>query len=162
MSLKRVWVHGAGICALVGLSLAGCGSRGDKHAEGLINAHHEHAAAAHTAQEATPQAHLPAGERWPSDEPLRSAMSRIREAQEGSQAATEGKKLAETIEREVSYMVEHCSLEPNADSALHGIIGRLLGAASTLRSDPASSSARAELAAALKDYAETFKDPWRQ
>jgi hypothetical protein len=128
----------------------------DQHAE-----HAEHAW--HTAQ--TPA--LPQGPRWSTDEPLRTAMERIRTAVEHVAPAFDAKQiqpadaqaLAAVVEDSVSYMVANCKLEPQADAALHMLIGRMLNAATSLKRDPAAQTGVPQLLAALHDYQSTFDHP---
>ena len=109
----------------------------------------------------------PDGRLWPTDEPLRSAMTRIRAAIEQTAPAYERKelraadaeKLAVTVEEGVAYMVANCKLSPEADAALHVLIGRMMSAAAALRSDPASDAGMPQLLAVLHDYQAAFEHP---
>jgi hypothetical protein len=109
----------------------------------------------------------PDGRLWPTDEPLRSAMTRIRAAVEQTAPAYERKelraadaeKLAVTVEESVAYMVANCKLSPEADAALHVLIGRMMSAAAALRSDPASDAGVPQLLAVLHDYQAAFEHP---
>jgi hypothetical protein len=114
---------------------------------------------------------LPAGQLWATDVPLRSAMTRIRNAVEqnlsayerGSLQAESAGALAAAVEADVRYMVENCKLEPEPDAALHVLIGRLLGAAGAVREDPGSPDGVPQFAAVLHDYGATFDHPgWSQ
>jgi hypothetical protein len=110
---------------------------------------------------------LPEGRRWATDEPLRAAMTRIREAVERSapeygkrqlQAAGAG-ALATAVEQDIAYMVANCRLEPDPDAALHALIGRMTNAAAMLKEDPLSDGGFPELVAVLHDYQATFDHP---
>lgn len=112
----------------------------------------------------------PPGARWPTDEPLRAAMTRLQTALGQAQRAQENgaldtasaQALAQSVEKEVAFMIENCKLPPQADAALHVLIGRMLSAAGRLKQTPADDSAVPELADVLKQYAETFDHPdWR-
>jgi hypothetical protein len=109
----------------------------------------------------------PEGRLWPTDEPLRTAMTRIRSAVEQAAPAYERselqaadtEKLAATVEESVAYMVANCKLSPDADAALHVLIGRMTSAAAALRSDPRSGAGVPELFAVLHDYQSAFEHP---
>jgi hypothetical protein len=87
---------------------------------------------------------LRAGERWPTDEPLRAGMSRIEDAVAHASAAgrpisaKSAREVAQTVEQNVTYIVQHCKLEPDADAALHGIIGQMMSATTQLKKEDAS------------------------
>ena len=138
-------------------------------AAGNAGTHDEHARAtshdAHAAHGAPPV--LPEGQRWATDEPLRAAMTRIREAVERSapahgarqlQAAGAG-ALATAVEQDIAYMVANCRLEPEPDAALHALIGRMANAAAMLKEDPLSDAGLPELVAVLHEYQATFDHP---
>jgi hypothetical protein len=89
-------------------------------------------------------------------------MSGIREAVVRAPAklsANEARQLGTTIEQNVSYMIEHCELPPDADAVLHGIIARLMQSASALRGEQPGSDTLDQLQVALRDYAAAFDHP---
>jgi len=110
---------------------------------------------------------LPAGQLWATDESLRAAMLRIRAAVEktapayesGELQAADAQGLAAAVEENVRYMIANCKLEPEPDAALHVLIGRMLSAATSLKSDPGSSAGFPELLSVLQDYQSTFDHP---
>lgn len=109
----------------------------------------------------------PEGQRWATDEPLREAMERLRSSVEERLAAQENgnvdgaqaQALAQTVEREVAYMIENCKLPPEPDAALHVLIARMLSAAHELKESPAGAEAASELARILNTYGEHFDHP---
>ncbi len=119
----------------------------------------------HAAHVATPT--LAPGQLWTTDEPLRTAMLRIRAAVERVAGAYEQKQLtppdaqalAVTVEENVTYMITNCKLAPKPDAALHALIGRLLNAAVSVKKDPASDAGVPQLRAVLHDYQSTFDHP---
>ena len=121
---------------------------------------HDHA----HAQAAKP---LPAGQRWATDETLRKGMNGIRSAFAPKLAAIHGNRLAaadyqqlaDTTGKEIANIVANCKLPPDADAALHGIIGSLALNADKLKTDPKAAGAAAALRAALDAYAAQFDDP---
>ncbi len=113
------------------------------------------------------------GKKWASDEPLRKAMTNIRNTMEESLHAThEGKlsvtkygALAKKVNGEVDYMVSNCKLEPNADAQLHLIIAEILegveameGKVKTLKRQDGA----VKVIGALENYGTYFDDPtWK-
>src|SRR5690606_1871285 len=103
----------------------------------------------------------PEGTLWPTDESLRTAMSRIQAAAERAVAARPltreaAHALAGTVEENVAYMVENCKLPPEPDAALHVLIHRMLSAANLMKQDASSNAAVEQLVGTLHDYYRTF------
>jgi hypothetical protein len=144
--------------ATLSLAQIGCSGHDQSH-----DSHESHAA--HTSPVETPT--LPAGQLWPTDAPLRTAMSRIRTAVETQVPAYERKQLATAdaqtlataVEENIDFMIKNCKLEPKPDAALHALIGRMMSAAATLKNDPASDAGVPQLLAVLHDYQTTFDHP---
>lgn len=59
----------------------------------------------------------------------------------------------------VNTIIVNCKLPPDADEALHRIIGPLLQDASALKADPRRLDAIAGMRTALEQYARQFDDP---
>ena len=129
----------------------------------------DQATAAHDAHHGSHEAHansaptLGAGERWPTDEPLRAGMSRIENSVTHAAAAGRpipaktAREVAQTVEQSVSYIVQNCKLEPDADAALHIIIGQMMTAATQLKKEDASrDTGVTQLNDALATYRKTF------
>lgn len=156
-------VANASLLAL--FTLAGCsGSEApteDHHA--ASNVHADHTNHAEQSAALTP----PEGELWATDEPLRQAMTRVRAAvaealpahESGSFDPASALALAQTIEREVAFMIEHCKLPPEPDAALHVLIARMLTAANGLKSAPPAADAIPELTHVLEEYGTNFDHP---
>lgn len=100
------------------------------------------------------------GERWPTDEPLRTGMSRIQSAVEQATMTPLSRErslaLARTVEQNVTYIIEHCKLPPKADAALHVLLARILAATNQVKNDPSSDAAVAQIRGALLDYRDAF------
>lgn len=153
-------------CVLA-LAVAGCGSDG----------------AAPSAQQAEPQTAglqvpvasdqhadhgpppvLAEGQRWQTDAPLRQAMTGIRADvasnlpayHESRLQAADAEALALAVEGNVNYMIANCKLAPEPDAVLHGMIGRMMGAVSALRKNPASDDGVPQLVSVVNDYQATF------
>ena len=123
-------------------------------------------AAAHDGHAATPPAALAQGQRWPADADLRAGMGRIRAAVDelrhyemGHMGDARAVVLAEGIGSDIGWIVKHCELAPDADAALHPIIGTLAANASALKSNPGDPAPIASMRAALADYGRLFDDP---
>lgn len=140
------------------LSTASLATRADHHLTSATKTHGAHDAhdAAHDTTVARPD-----GAQWPTDEPLRTGMSRIQAAVERSTTAPplsrEGSlTLARTIEQNVTYIIEHCKLPPEADTALHVLLARILTATDQLKKDASPNAAVAQILGALHDYRDAF------
>jgi hypothetical protein len=68
-------------------------------------------------------------------------------------------QLADKITGHVNTIIIHCKLPPDADAALHLIVGPLLQDASTLKADPGRLDAIANMRQLLDQYARQFDDP---
>lgn len=66
---------------------------------------------------------------------------------------------ADRITGHVNTIIVNCKLPPDADAALHVIIGQLLQDASLLKQDPGSLEAIPRMRRALDQYARQFDDP---
>lgn len=126
---------------------------------GESHRHHDHAPA-------TVGAPAPA-EKWATDQPLRSGMARIRQA--ALQALPAGRPqpisddqasvLSRDIQAATAYMIDNCTLAPQADAALHGVLAELLQGAEALPRAAEREQAGARILAALARYPELFDDP---
>lgn len=104
------------------------------------------------------------GQRWETDEPLRTAMSGIREDVAKSLPAyhemrlqpTDAEALAVAVEGNVNYMIANCELAPEPDAVLHVMIGRMMGAVAAMRANPASADGMPQLVSVVNDYQATF------
>jgi hypothetical protein len=136
-------------------------ARQDAHA-----AHAAHAAhGAHAAHAVGAQPQAPA-HRYATDASLRNGMADIRSvvgmlehAGHGHLDAMQVRKLAASIERSIGGIVANCKLDPQADAALHGIIGRLGAGVAALKERPGDAAPVARMREALEDYARMFDDP---
>jgi hypothetical protein len=126
---------------------------------------HRHEAAPATLQ-------LDKGRKWPTDAPLRQAMtamrgdlaSKLHAIHKGSLAKEEYAALGKSIEAQIGTIISQCKLEPRADAMLHIVIGQLGGAADVMQAkapgDPAEAAHRAVMT--LNDYGRHFAHPgWK-
>jgi hypothetical protein len=120
---------------------------------------HAHHATATAVQAPTP------GQRHATDASLRKGMAGIRAAvdalghYEGGHATTEQVRVqVAAIERSIGDIIANCKLDPQADAALHGIIGTLGQGIAALKEDPRDRAAIGRLRQALQDYARLFDD----
>jgi hypothetical protein len=116
---------------------------------------------------------LDAGRKWGTDEPLRKAMTKVRNAMdqsvhpihEGKFSAARYGALAKTINGEVSYMVSNCKLEPKADAQLHLIVAELLEGAEAMEGKSKTMKRQdgaLKVLGALDNYGGYFDDPtWK-
>lgn len=107
------------------------------------------------------------GKKWATDEALRAGMSRMHEAvipaygafQAGNLTPDAAKALAQTIRKEIDFLVANCKLDPQADAMLHIVIANLLTGAGAAEGDPASQAGVPAIVAALHDYEKHFDHP---
>lgn len=131
------------------------------------DAHHGHGADG--ASVATP---LVPGKKWTTDAPLRDGMTKIRAAVEGILKAAHGgadddgqyQALGATVDQQLAHIVQNCKLAPEADAALHEIIGELVAGGQAVSSG--GSDARmigvVRLVTALDAYGVSFDHPgWK-
>lgn len=121
---------------------------------------HEHAVASATP---TQQA---ATQRFASDATLQREMQGIRASVEalghyehGHMGPEQAVILASAIEGHVRTIVANCKLPPEADAALHGIIGPLVQGAGALKQKPEDLSPISPMRSALERYDSQFADP---
>ncbi len=116
---------------------------------------------------------LPAGQRWATDAPLRQGMTEIRHALEPQLGAIHKNKLtpeqyqaiAAKTEQQVAHIVANCKLSPDADAALHVIIGQIGEATEAMagKSKAQPRDGAVKLLGALNDYGRTFDHPgWKK
>lgn len=123
--------------------------------------HAQHAAhAAHSAAEVKTPA-----QRWATDAPLREGMRDIREATEllnhyemGHLDATQRDNAVEQIDAAIKNMVANCKLKPDADAALHGLMGKFIAGANAARVGKFSKKELAPMQEALARYPQLFDD----
>jgi hypothetical protein len=104
--------------------------------------------------------------RFVADAPLREGMASIRRsvsaldhARHGHLDAAQIRTLAAAIRTDVNTIIAKCRLAPDADAALHPVLGSLLAQSAALERDPGKPGAAIDgLQAALRDYARLFDD----
>jgi hypothetical protein len=120
----------------------------------------------HAHQAPAPTASRVPAQRYATDATLREQMRAIREnvstlerRGSGNISPEVAAQLAEQITGHVNTIIVNCKLPPDADAALHNIIGPLLQNASALKTESGRKDAVAGMRAALDQYAHTFDDP---
>lgn len=103
---------------------------------------------------------------WQPDEPLRAGMRRMAAAvaalghhEHAQLDPAQVRRLADEVNAAAVYMFANCTLEPEPDAALHGLLAQLMGGARNLAAEPAATAPVAPMRAALADYARLFDDP---
>ncbi len=127
-------------------------------------ANHDHAD--HAAHAAGDPASLPSTP-WATDAPLRENMRYVREAVEGLAhyehghlSAAQAADLATSIQDAVNAMFTHCTLEAEADAALHGLLATFIAGARAVHTEAqVPSGAIARMREALARYPLMFDDP---
>ena len=152
---------------------SGCATAQDAHGHAGHAAHEAHAAdpahqhdpdhhAAHHGVMEIPADHVP----WVPDAPLMAGMRRVGEAvhalhhhEMGHVSDEQVLTLAGEVDDAIAYMFANCSLEPEPDIALHGLLARLMAGTRDLKEDPAAVAPVAGMRAAVEDYPKLFEDP---
>ncbi|MEO6875871.1 MAG: hypothetical protein ABI222_13720 [Opitutaceae bacterium] len=106
-------------------------------------------------------------QRWETDVALRLGMQRIRNAVASQLPAgeppallpTQAKVLADTVQENVTYLIQNCRLQPAADANLHLIINDLMAGAALLTTEGRSAEGLAKLRHALSEYPRHFNHP---
>jgi hypothetical protein len=120
----------------------------------------------HAHDATTANAQVPTdGQRYATDAPLRKGMADIRSTvdalghyERGHMGVDQALAEVATIERSIGGIVANCKLNPQADAALHGVLGTLGQGIAALRADPADTAAITQLRKALQDYSRMFED----
>lgn len=107
--------------------------------------------------------------RFATDPALHDGMEVIRAALVGRSGAIHAgslgprgyRTLAGSVERDVASIVANCKLAPDADHALHGILGEIGAGMAAMRGEASESPADGAMRVgrALNAYAERFDDP---
>ena len=143
-----------GITLACGLGLTVAAQASPQHPQ------QDHATAAANASEPIPT------QRWATDAPLREGMGRIHTAidelrhyEMGHMNQTMALERVASIEEATRYLFANCKLAPDADTALHGMLGPLLVATQRLHKDPQDKASVAAIREAVADYPRYFDDP---
>lgn len=124
------------------------------------------AAHRHAAPDADPAPVATPAARYPADAALRTAMDRVRNAVGAFEHARHGhmgpeqvRALADHLDAQVARVFRECRLEPQADAAMHVILGVLMKGSRAMRETPDDFAPVAAMERALADYARMFDDP---
>lgn len=106
------------------------------------------------------------GQKWPTDAPLREAMSKLKTAvdavAEGEAPSAEAaSRVADAVKSQVSYMLSNCKLEPKADGVLHVLIADLMKGADEVGAVSTRTTGIDRIRAALKAYPQHFSPAWQ-
>ena len=138
-------------------------SHAETHAHGHADeAHHHHAASATAMQ-------LDNGSQWITGAPLRKAMATVSNEMrallpaihEDQLAVEQYEAIAATVNEQVTYIIENCGLEGEADAQLHLVIADLMAGANTMQGkvdDKARRDGAVRVVGALNNYGTYFDD----
>lgn len=112
------------------------------------------------------------GNKWPTDAPLRQAMSEINLAlgealpliHKHQFSADQYRQLADTVSQKVAFIVENCKLDARADAMLHLIVADLMAGAEVMSGKAAGNrhDGAVQVRRALQAYGQYFRHPgWR-
>jgi hypothetical protein len=116
---------------------------------------------------------LDAGKKWRTDEPLRNAMSDIRDSvaaeshalRAGTMNAATYEALARKIDARTADIVVNCKLAPDADAQLHVVLAQLMQGSVAMKGQDPSLARRTgadRIVGALEAYARHFEHPgWK-
>lgn len=107
------------------------------------------------------------GKKWVTDDNLRQAMSRIRDAlstelptiHSGKATAEQYRALAAKTNDQITFMVKNCKLDPKADAALHLVLTDIIAGTDAMLK-PEGNEARKgaeKIASALENYGAYFE-----
>jgi hypothetical protein len=107
------------------------------------------------------------GQKWQTDEALRTGMSRIRDALEvslplihsGQFSPAEFTALANRVQENVDYVVANCELPAEADLELHVALTLLLDGISTMKGQRDQEQGAVAIMQALNAYGDHFDHP---
>lgn len=131
---------------------------------------HDHGNEAHQQQAERPNAlQLNNGNPWHTDAPLRTAMAILRndmqplvlDLRQGRLPVDRYDAIAASVNDQVTYMIDNCELEAQADAQLHVIIAELMAGAVLMgdKHGQARSDGAMRVVEALNSYATYFNDP---
>lgn len=109
------------------------------------------------------------GKKWATDDNLRQAMSRIRDAlsaelpaiHSGKATTEQYRALAQKTNDQIAFMVKNCKLEPKADAMLHLVLADIIAGADAMMAHDGSEAHKgaAKIAHALDSYGVYFDHP---
>jgi hypothetical protein len=118
----------------------------------------------------TLQVKLNNGQRWQSDEALRTGMNRMRDVMatalpkihRGKLSAAEFTALAGKVQEQIDYVTANCKLPEDADLVLHGILEQIIGGADAMKARTKQGGGAAKIVGALNVYGKSFDHPgWK-
>ncbi len=110
------------------------------------------------------------GQKWQTDEPLRTGMGRIREALDaalplihtGRYGAAEFSALADRVQEQVDFVVANCKLPEEADLQLHVALTRVLDGINAMKGKDGQEHGALAIVQALNAYGDRFDHPgWK-
>ena len=110
------------------------------------------------------------GQKWHTDEALRTGMSRIRDALDaaltpihaGRFSAAEFSALGDTVQEQVDYVVANCKLPEEADLQLHVALTQVLDSINLMKGTGGQEQGAVAIIQALNAYGEHFDHPgWK-
>lgn len=125
---------------------------------------HSHDSHSHDSHEGQPALSLNNGSKWETDEALRHGMIGIRDLVDAHQQQGGGgyPELAHGIRSNVDHVIENCKLDPEADAALHVVLGDVFDGIALLEGEKGE-NARGQgvdrIAHALEQYGRYFDHP---
>ena len=110
------------------------------------------------------------GQKWQTDEALRTGMSRIRDAIDaslplihaGRYSAADFSTLADWVQEQVDFVVANCKLPEEADLQLHLALTQILDGVNIMKEEGGQEQGAAAIVQALNAYGDHFDHPgWK-
>lgn len=110
------------------------------------------------------------GQKWQTDEALRTGMSRIRDALDaslplidaGRYSAADLSTLGDWVQEQVDFVVENCKLPEEGDLQLHLVLTQVLDGVNVMREEGRQEQGAGAIVQALNAYGDHFDHPgWR-
>ena len=129
----------------------------------LAASQHAHSSQPGVALEMKPNA----GQKWQTDEPLRTGMAETRAAieaslpliHEGRFTKAEFSDLGDRVQAQVDYIVSNCKLPEDADLQLHVALTQILEGIADLKGEADQEKGAVAIVQALNAYGESFDHP---
>jgi hypothetical protein len=110
------------------------------------------------------------GQKWQTDEALRTGMSQIREVIDaslppihaGRYSAADLSTLGDWLQEQVDFVVTNCRLPEEADLQLHAVLAQILDGINTMKKEGGQEQGAVGIVQALNAYGDHFDHPgWK-
>ena len=107
------------------------------------------------------------GQKWPTDEALRTGMSGIRDALDaslppihaGQYNAADLSTLGDWVQEQVDFVVANCRLPQEADLQLHAVLAQILDGINAMKKEGGQEQGALDIVQGLNAYGDHFDHP---